>query len=288
MNYGVKNYPISKLIADFDGTVTQKDTISPLVLTAAENRSNQDQFLTQWEQVVQWYVSQQESNVKKWLSAPESANHLIDFLESFKPIEEESLRRVTQQQFLRGLTKHDLKQLGRNALKREGVANVLKGLQASAVEIEILSANWSKTLIQSAMDGLCDQIRTNHLVFDDFGKSTGEIRQNVTSAQDKLSFFEKYRSKTGKTLYIGDSITDFLAILSADIGVLIGDHHVTRQVIDYFEIPTVSITSNEKYNPEIHRPGIILLVDSWLDLENFLIQNRDIMMENRPCHLPSF
>ena len=271
MNYGVNNYPIAKLIADFDGTVTQKDTISPLVLTAAENRSDQDQFLEQWEQVVQWYVSQQESNVQRWIATSESSNHLIDFLESFKPIEEESLRRVTQQKFLRGLTKHDLKKLGCNVLKREGVAKVLKGLQVSAVEIEILSANWSKTLIQSAMGELCDQIWTNYLVFDDFNKSTGEIRQNVTSAQDKLSFFERHRSKIGKTLYIGDSITDFLAILSADIGVLIGDNHVARQVIDYFGISTVSITNNQEYNPEIHRPGIILLIDSWLDLEDFLI-----------------
>ena len=83
MNYGVNNYPIAKLIADFDGTVTQKDTISPLVLTAAENRSDQDQFLEQWEQVVQWYVSQQESNVQRWITTSESSNHLIDFLESF-------------------------------------------------------------------------------------------------------------------------------------------------------------------------------------------------------------
>ena len=271
MNYGVNNYPIAKLIADFDGTVTQKDTISPLVLTAAENRSDQDQFLEQWEQVVQWYVSQQESNVQRWIATSGSSNHLIDFLESFKPIEEESLRRVTQQKFLRGLTKHDLKKLGCNVLKREGVAKVLKGLQASAVEIEILSANWSKTLIQSAMGELCDQIWTNYLVFDDFNKSTGEIRQNVTSAQDKLSFFERHRSKFGKTLYIGDSITDFLAILSADIGVLIGDNDVARQIIDYFRISTVSITNNLEYNPEIHRPGIILLIDSWLDLEDFLI-----------------
>ena len=267
----MKNYPIAKLIADFDGTVTQKDTINPLVLTAAGNQNNQDQFLKQWEQVVQWYVSQQESNVKKWLSSSKLSNRLTDFLESFKPIDEESLRRVTQQQFLRGLTKHELNQLGHDTLKREGVAEVLKRLRASAVEIEILSANWSKTLIQSAMGELCDQIWTNYLVFDDFDKSTGEIRQNITSAQDKLSFFERYRSKIGKTLYIGDSITDFLAILSADIGVLIGDNHVTRQVIDYFGISTISGTNNGKYNPEIHRPGIILLVDSWLDLEKFLI-----------------
>ncbi|MEE3195133.1 MAG: hypothetical protein VX289_11525, partial [Candidatus Poribacteria bacterium] len=72
----MNNYPIAKLIADFDGTVTQKDTISPLVLTAAENRSDQDQFLEQWEQVVQWYVSQQESNVQRWIATSESSNHL--------------------------------------------------------------------------------------------------------------------------------------------------------------------------------------------------------------------
>ena len=270
MYHNVKNYPIAKLIADFDGTVTQKDTISSLVLTAAEHRNNQDDFLERWEQLVQWYVSQQESNVGKWLSAPMLEKHLIDFLESFKPIEQESLLRVTRHKFLLGLTKHDLQQLGRNVLKRKGVANVLKELQASTVEIEILSANWSKTLIQSAMGELCDQVWTNSLVFDDFNKSTGEIRQNVTSAQDKLSFFERYRSKVGKTLYIGDSITDFLAILSADIGVLIGNNHVARQVIDFFEIPTVSVTKKQKYNPEIHQSGIILLVDSWLDLEDFL------------------
>ena len=48
------------------------------------------------------------------------------------------------------------------------------------------------------------------------------------------------------------------------------DEHVARQVIDFFEIPTVSVTKKQKYNPEIHQSGIILLVDSWLDLEDFL------------------
>jgi len=48
-----------------------------------------------------------------------------------------------------------------------------------------------------------------------------------------------------QTLYIGDSITDFLAILSADIGVLIGDNHVTRQVIDYFGISTIFTSIGE-------------------------------------------
>ena len=272
-------YPINKLITDFDETISERDTISTLVHTAADNRAHEkEEFLADWQEMVQWFLTRYHRVCDAWQNHQHS---LVDFLESFEELETASIQRVMTKGFLEGLTKEGLRTVGRNVTKKAGVDRVLSAMQADGVAVEILSANWSEALIQGATEGLCDQIITNSLTYDAAGRSTGNIHLHVVSARDKLRKF-RLRKKNPpnpdeiedggvtRTLYIGDSISDFLAILDADLGVLIGQNPTAMQTIERFRLPTQRLQEDTRFDFSRRYQRTILLVNSWKVLDDFL------------------
>ncbi|MDE0184208.1 MAG: haloacid dehalogenase-like hydrolase [Candidatus Poribacteria bacterium] len=301
--------PIEKLIADFDGTVSEVDTLGLLVQNAAKHRATggdmgaQPSFL-EWRETVEWYSKQHARIVNEWLTNdsggttgtednlevhPDLAG-LRRFLDAAEVLEYDATHRVIERKFLSGLTKETLRKIGRCVQLRSGVFTLMEAMRANGVKIEILSANWSKTFIQGAMGEMCDQIVTNSLIFDKSGRSTGEIHLRVISAQDKLKHFlrrkshrnqftpsqdvkEQYRKlqpRIGRTLYIGDSVTDLLAILEADVGVLIGTKQTAVQAMKRFGIPTREITGKDRFGSVRDVSRTVLRVDSWETLGHFL------------------
>ena len=272
-------YPIDKLITDFDETISERDTISTLVHTAADNRAHEkEEFLAAWQEMVQWFLTRYHRVCDAWQNHRHS---LVDFLKSFEELETASIQRVMAKGFLEGLTKEGLRTVGRNVAKKAGVDRVLSAMRADGVAVEILSANWSEALIQGATEDLCDQIITNSLTYDAAGRSTGNIHLHVVSARDKLRKF-RLRKKNPpnpdeigdggvtRTLYIGDSISDFLAILDADLGVLIGQNPTAMQTIERFRLPTQRLQEETRFDSSQRYQGTILLVDSWKVLDDFL------------------
>lgn len=282
------NYPINKLITDFDETISERDTISTLVYTAADTRTREkEQFLAAWEEMVQWFLTRYHRVCEAW---QDHRHSLMDFLKSFEELETASIQRVMAKGFLEGLTREGLRAAGRNVVKKPGVDRVLSAMQAEGVGVEILSANWSKALIEGATEGLCDQIITNSLIYDAAGRSTGDIHLHVVSARDKLRKFRSRKKNppnpdeipdtrdsretewdggVTRTLYIGDSISDFLAILDADLGVLIGQNQTAMQTIERFRLPTQQLHAGAQFDSSRCYQGTILLVDSWQILDNF-------------------
>lgn len=301
--------PIEKLIADFDGTVSEVDTLGLLVQNAAKHRATageagaQPSFL-EWRETVEWYSKQHARIVNEWLTndsggTPGTEDNLEvhpdlaglrRFLDAAEVLEYDATHRVIERKFLSGLTKETLRKIGRSVQLRSGVFTLMEAMRAIGVKIEILSANWSKTFIQGAMGEMCDQIVTNSLVFDKSGRSTGDIHLRVISAQDKLKHFLKRKStgnhftpsqhvkeqyhtlqpQKGQTLYIGDSVTDLLAILEADVGVLIGTKQTAVQAMKRFGIPTRTITGKDRFDSVRDAACTVLHVDSWETLGRFL------------------
>jgi thiamine phosphate phosphatase / amino-HMP aminohydrolase len=300
----MSKYIIKKLIADFDETITEADTIQRLVHAAIETRGldtsgntklHKNRVLAEWEQTVEWYTTQYTRRRDVWLNdhqlevesrGGEESSLLLDFLKAFEPLELDSIHRVMGGRFLAGLQKEQLRELGRRIKKRAGAEAALASMKKAGVEVEVLSANWSKTLIEGAMAGLCDRVVANCLVFDNDKKragdspplalrvagartcrkiSTGDIQLHVVSAADKLRHFNTHRSKTGRTAYIGDSVSDLLAILEADIGILIGENRTMLQTIERFSIPTRRIGHQSPRNG-VSR-GVVWHVRSWEDVD---------------------
>ena len=275
----MSKYPIDKFITDFDETISERDTISTLVHTAADTREGEkEEFLAAWQEMVQWFLTRYHRVCDAWQGHPHS---LVDFLKSFEELETASIQRVMAKGFLEGLTRAGLRAVGRNVVKKPGVDRVLSRLRRDGVEVEILSANWSEALIQGATEGLCDQIITNSLTYDTGGRSTGDIHLHVVSARDKLRKFKERKknppnpNKVGdggvRTLYIGDSISDFLAILDADLGVLIGQNHIAMQTVERFRLPALRLYDGTRFDSSQSYRGTILLVNSWKTLDDFLL-----------------
>ena len=274
----MSKYPIDKLITDFDETISERDTISTLVRTAADNRKGEkEEFLAAWQEMVQWFLTRYHRVCDAW---QDHRHSLVDYLKSFEELETASIQRVMSKGFLEGLTKEGLRTVGATVTKKAGVERVLSRLRREDVAVEILSANWSEALIQGATEGLCDQIVTNSLQYDGAGRSTGNIHLHIVSARDKLREFRERKKnppnpdETGdggvRTLYIGDSISDFLAILDADLGVLIGQNPTAMQTIERFRLPTQQLHEGTQFDSSRCYRGTILLVDSWKVLDDFL------------------
>ena len=272
-------YPITQLITDFDETISERETISTIVRTAAENRgSEKEEFLAAWREMTEWYWAQYRQ------LSDERLNHchsITDCLKTFEELETAAIQRVIAKGFLAGITRDELRAVGRNVAKKPGVDEVLSAMRADRVEVEILSANWSEALIQGATEGLYDQIITNSLTYDAEGRSTGDIHLHVVSARDKLRKFRERKKNppnldeigdggTIRTLYIGDSISDFLAIFDADLGVLIGQNPTAIQTIERFRLPTQQLHEGTQFDPSLCYRGTILLTHSWNELDNFL------------------
>ena len=273
-------YPIAKLITDFDETISERDTISTIVQTAADNRGGEkEEFLAAWQEMVQWFLTRYHRVCDRWQNHRHS---LVDFLKSFEELETVSIQRVIAKGFLEGLTREGLRVVGRKVVKKAGIDQVLSAMRADGVVVEILSANWSDVLIQGATEGLCDRVVTNSLMYDAAGRSTGAIHLHVVSARDKLRIFREQKKNPPnpngigdggaiRTLYIGDSISDFLAILDADLGVLIGQNHTAMQTIERFRLPTLRLQEGTQFDSSQHYQGTILLVNSWKELDDFLL-----------------
>lgn len=278
----MQKYPIDKLITDFDETVSERDTINALVHAAADNRKDgKAQFLAAWDEMVEWYLTRYRRLYDESLNNYQS---IVDFLKAFEELEIASIQRVIAKGFLEGLTREGLRAVGRNVVKKPEVDRVLSAMRADGVAVEILSANWSMALIEGATETLCDQVITNSLAYDTAGRSTGGLHLHVVSARDKLRKFRERKKipprlqsstrtqdgGTTRTLYIGDSISDFLAILDADLGVLMGQNHTAMQTIERFRLPTRQLRGRTRFDPALHSQGTILLVDSWKVLDDFL------------------
>lgn len=90
---------------------------------------------------------------------------------------------------------------------------------------------------------------SNDLVYDEHGVSTGEIEVKVSGSFGKHSRFLSLAARaretvsvspetSGKamTIYVGDSVTDLLAMLDADVGIVVGTSGTFEKVASAFGI----------------------------------------------------
>ncbi len=272
----MKTYPIAKLITDFDKTITVKDTIANIAYAAANNLDvDSDELVQSWHRVVEQFSREYIQLFERLLNQPQPThdkyNALLQFFAAFDAVERASIERVVAGRFLANLTRSQLRDIGRDIKKQARVTEILSNMRAAGIQINIISANWSTDLIIGAMGNLYDSVVANDLRFDATGLSTGQIDTLVVSPFDKLKHFRRLQSQTGKTLYIGDAVSDLLAILEADIGVLFGRDNSVMRVISHYNIPFRILTDEDKYSvDESQTQGTILIANSWEQLDGYL------------------
>jgi hypothetical protein len=228
-----------RLVVDWDGTLTEKDTLH--IVAAIGYDHNRDTALTPWNDIVEAYLldyrqyeqSYQPPAAKRSIVAEESA-----WLASLKDVEERSVQRVDAAGIFSGVTYHDISEASQSAVKdkklqlRKGwkdllaLAHPTKTDMQKDARVSILSVNWSGTFIR---ESLLFATSTSHPLNNTVASIpifANEIHTHVASIRtsaDKLAVFSKIRHDASKTLYLGDSATDFDCLLAADVGICVRD-----------------------------------------------------------------
>ncbi|KAK3330811.1 haloacid dehalogenase-like hydrolase-domain-containing protein [Apodospora peruviana] len=170
------------VVLDFDGTITENDTIDVLGKYAAAAAGKQPPrqgdstdtttvstptatsslLLRQWESIVESYFSDHAQHVAGYTPTQSARSCLQDelhFLESLRPVEVASADRVIESRLFGGLESVDFEKFGREAVTttqppvrlRAGFhAFVRKGFQ-KGWKMGLVSVNWSRSFVEGVL-----------------------------------------------------------------------------------------------------------------------------------------
>jgi hydroxymethylpyrimidine kinase/phosphomethylpyrimidine kinase/thiamine-phosphate diphosphorylase len=201
---------------------------------------------------------------------------LGDFLDRISEFDREMNAVVIESKILSGVRKGTLSEVGANIHLRPGCLSLLKYAVDSGVPTVVVSVNWSGEMVAAALSqqGLpvvlaggaggarvgvegappplgSVIVHCNELEY--FGDvSTGGIKPRCECAADKGRVFddlllgmaaEGHAAEGGVSVYIGDSMTDLSALISADVGIVMGSNQLVRQVAAAAGVPVRHLTA---------------------------------------------
>lgn len=231
-------------ILDWDGTITQHDTLNALVSVAA---STKPAFptLERWSEVTNAYLQDYTATLEKLIPDAKLPNDLLEekkLLHNLRAVEKRSLARVSDSGIFAGLTEVQIEQGARKALVtrdieiRSGFEDFFRATQNRILQgekVTILSVNWSRQFLAACLaasgsaiplsDILCNELEG----IDRGAPSTGRIVPSIIASEDKLQELEHLgctnlpSNENRSIVYVGDSWTDLEALLAADLGICI-------------------------------------------------------------------
>lgn len=240
------------LFLDFDGTMTVDDTTSTLAAYVGYV-TNSQKYLPKWSFFLESYAADKvafDHHERSPLSAP--AGHPT------RQVEEMSVNRVFNSGLFDNVTEAEIRRGAAAAVRseavrfRKGTWKLLRtawnlvpqadvnGLGDSG--INIVSANWSQTWIRECLragggevfaHAFSENINANEIpsLDSDFPTLLEKMPDykygRVLDARDKYGGFDttvrRMRPTPQKTIYIGDSLTDYECLVKADVGICICD-----------------------------------------------------------------
>lgn len=201
---------------------------------------------------------------------------LQKFLSQVGIVDEMAMDRLISSNILKGITVEGLQIFSRTVQLKPGVLTVLKNLMDLGLPLHLISLNFSEQLISFVLNRktkLPIKIHSNNLVFRD-GICTGNVEKKFTTAVHKEAELDQLNKVgSGVIVYVGDSSTDLLALLKADIGIIIGNSPSLQHVCNAFGVEIISLNkwkSVYKYNNDNSRT--LFHANSWKEIEDFILR----------------
>ncbi|KAK0650113.1 hypothetical protein DIS24_g7188 [Lasiodiplodia hormozganensis] len=244
--------PPIHLVLDWDGTTTHKDTLHFLGKICADHAANAPAATT-WEEIVKAYLDGLSAHASSYTPARSQRTTIAEekaWLASLAAVESSSVKRVEDSGLFRGVTAAAVKAGAAQAIDsgevtlRDGWSSLL----AYSQKTTILSVNWSATFIRECLRAAAANdpdakaavervsIAANEIagLQDSNGSSgllngrtevSGEEAGAIRTSADKRANMPTPVKYGGEELvvYVGDSATDFEALLVADVGICIRD-----------------------------------------------------------------
>ena len=275
------NMKIKVLALDFDKTCTIQAVLD--IYKAREDYPDHQHILDKkWNEIQEFYSSTLEPILKplqdtKPMATEFDENGLRQFLAEVSEGDNLAIDKLISSNILAGITPVRLLNFAQNVKLMPKVLSVLESLKSLHLPFHVISLNFSEKLIQYVLNRegqtLPVEIHTNKLQFKN-GISTGDMDKSFVSAFDKEVQLQKiiYDGKnSGVTIYIGDSFTDLLALLKADIGIIIGQSKSMLKVCSNFGVHVVPLSnwSYEKFSDKDKK--VLYLVNTWEDIQKFIL-----------------
>lgn len=245
----------TKLILDYDGTLTVKDTMSVLGSLPKQPKRT-------WQEIVDAYMqdyAMYKETPYPWINY--GREEYSGWLAARKWVEQNSAQRVQDAAFFRGVTLDNVKQSVSKALDSGELELRRDWSELFALflphysptdgtfkdsSIEILSVNWSESAIRQAlwqavyrehnaktqpgtlnyymndMKIFANEIQGLGSPYGSSGRLVRPLSADIRTSGDKLRYIEASTKSAGPklfTVYVGDSPTDFDALCAADLGI---------------------------------------------------------------------
>ena len=283
---------------DFDGTCTQKDTTSLLYKASERYRSSTQAEMKiideRWIEIGTIYWKGHQETVSRSMALHTDPNSLPyfnerglrSFLQEVNKYNMAMIKKVEASEILKGISKEGIKEIAKEVKLSPGCLNVLNHIN---LPLHLISVNWCQELIQANLDHLRHvNIFANSFPLE--GElSSGHVGKKVTSPFDKETIFQDLvhklstDSSNGISVFVGDSIGDILAMLKADIGIVVGKSHTLRKVAKAFGIKLLPLQEIQKMTgngcQEFATPkerGILFEAPSWNEIGFTLFGTRYI------------
>ncbi|KAL2613172.1 hypothetical protein R1flu_024864 [Riccia fluitans] len=197
--------------------------------------------------------------------------------------------------FLRGATREEIRARAKNVTLRPNCAEVMHQLARAGTNIHLVSANWSRDIILGGLSDLPKDklfVHCNELFFDSTGVADGTFDNTCVDAFDKEKMLRLLRrlgdSETARIsgennergrkilVFMGDSPTDLLGLLEADLGIVFGESPRLRRLLSLHNIQLlplavataeIIVARSCGSNWSCRRSGILFEARGWDDVE---------------------
>lgn len=160
---------------------------------------------------------------------------------------------------------------------RPGCASTLSFLASKGSGLGVLSINWSPALIDSILGAQLDQ---HYELWSNRINEDGRIQLIVQGAAEKreriIELIEQ-AGDAGLVVYVGDSATDLLALLEANVGILIGESNTARRVARRFGVqikplPSSIVECGAQSN--LDSRGVVFEATNWDEICRYLDETK--------------
>lgn len=271
------------LVVDFDGTCTEQETTSLLPKLAAKlsNSGALEERTALFKTFEDEYYRLYNAAKLRLCSETMSLEEALDSLDNVSSLVTEH---VSASGVLKGLDvppstiakliEKD-EQVRSHVKLRSGCLTVLARYVANDDwQLGILSINWSPSLIQATIVLPLSQqcVEREQSLLDDIFIWSNEVDSNgvvslqVPGALAKRACIEKL--KPNFVVYVGDSSTDLLALLEANVGILIGSSKSAVDTARWWGIQVLPL--NQRGESADHDANVIWLAESWFEIDQAL------------------
>jgi 2-hydroxy-3-keto-5-methylthiopentenyl-1-phosphate phosphatase len=226
------------LFIDFDGTITQSDTIDALVQNATRATGNHDfVYKYTWTTIVKAWENDMKAYKREHpFPSPRKLSEVLAWLEGQRAVEEASIQKINAYNIFKGADSTTLFNAGRQAVAegqvklRKGFREFIQHLERVGIEVTIVSVNWSEDWIRGCISPATPNILSNTI------DSTGKIVPSkvmkrsalMLTGTDKaqevmLSVRGTPDGESGSFSYIGDSLTDLQCLIECKNGIVMTD-----------------------------------------------------------------